>query len=247
MQWRLADFGGEALLTLALERYTQPEISLAELQEVLTRYPDNLWMLDTLTDRRASSLEKELAMLSFADGHVKVSARLIRNHEWFSAQMYTDVAVPRDTFQPVLEQLRGNYLFLAVLAALSAGSEEKQTAYLAIAQAHPKADDLLARFGLARRTLRAKIAPLDPALFAELYGAGEAEVRQALAANPTLDLATCQMLYGNADPAVWCRLAGNPATPTELLQQLANVQQIDHAHHIRTAARAQLKARRVRW
>jgi hypothetical protein len=61
VQWRLAERGAEALLTVALERYLFAEWSVADFEQVLAAYPTNFWMLDTLLRRRASSAEKEAA------------------------------------------------------------------------------------------------------------------------------------------------------------------------------------------
>jgi hypothetical protein len=73
VQWRTAAFGGEALLTLAIECYCMPERSVAEMQALLDRFGDNAWMLQTLAHHDASSAEKERAYRNAITTHTDAS------------------------------------------------------------------------------------------------------------------------------------------------------------------------------
>lgn len=59
VQWRMAAFYSEALLTLAREFYTSADRTFAEFQDLLRQFPDDVWMLTSLSLESASSSEKE--------------------------------------------------------------------------------------------------------------------------------------------------------------------------------------------
>lgn len=155
VQWRLAEFYDEALLTLGKELYARHERGLEEFQSVLdtgrtgrANYP---WLLESLADLRASSPEKEQAYLRALEDHP--------DREW------------------------------------------------------------------ALRTRRVRAL-------------------ENQAHDETVTPEQAEALHATGEPEVWLALAGNPATPTHILEQLAGVAGVKRAKQIRTLARERLGHRR---
>ncbi|MDP9351208.1 MAG: hypothetical protein M3P51_06685, partial [Chloroflexota bacterium] len=71
-QWRLAELVEEALLTLGIEFYRDPERDASELRSLLERFRDRKgygWLLDTLVRRDPSSPEKERVLREAVERH----------------------------------------------------------------------------------------------------------------------------------------------------------------------------------
>ncbi len=243
VQWRLATRGREALLTLAVERYALPDFSVADLDEVLTKYPHSHWMLDTLAHWHASSLEKEQAWLRVATQHPDRESFLRKAEHWWSTALYTNPVYSSAEFHTLLDGLQDNYLLLKALAIRYTDSPEKEQAYLAAVQSHPQADELTAAYTHSQQVKHAKEAGLDAAAFDQLYSSGDQAIQRALADNLSLDVAAYQRLYATENPDIWWALAGNSALPTSMLLELTEVTGIERAHQIRTAARLLLRTR----
>jgi len=243
VQWRLAATGQEALLTLAVERYALPDFSVANLDEVLTKYPHSYWMLDTLAHWHASSLEKEQAWFQVAAQHPDRDRFLQKADDWWATALYTHSAYSFTEFHSLLDKLQDNYLLLKALATRYTDSPEKEQAYLAAVQCHPQAAELTAAYTHSQQIKQAKEAVLDVATFDQFYRSGDPSMQQALAHNRNLDTKAYERLYATENPDIWRALASNPALATPMLLELTQVKGVDQAHQIRTAARSLLKTR----
>jgi hypothetical protein len=73
VQWKLAELYDEALLTLAIDQYTLPQYSRADLESVFANFRENSgyrWMMAVLAHQyEASSPEKEQAYVAAATDH----------------------------------------------------------------------------------------------------------------------------------------------------------------------------------
>ncbi|HEX9996004.1 MAG TPA: hypothetical protein VGB45_02590 [Abditibacterium sp.] len=69
VMWKLARLVDEALLTLAKDFYCSSNRSLSKVEEVLRRFPDHHWMLESLAHCHASSLEKRRAYEKAIESH----------------------------------------------------------------------------------------------------------------------------------------------------------------------------------
>ena len=77
--WRLTPLVDETILTLAKRFYGDQNRSLEEFQEVLTRFPNHEWMLDSLSHCSASSLEKRRAYETAIENHPNRDSMLETN------------------------------------------------------------------------------------------------------------------------------------------------------------------------
>lgn len=60
----------EAILTIAKDLYTNPELSTAEFQAFLTKHAENEWMLKSLAHLAPSTSEKEEGLIAVLRNHV---------------------------------------------------------------------------------------------------------------------------------------------------------------------------------
>jgi hypothetical protein len=131
--------------------------------------------------------------------------------------LYTDARESDGDFAEFLGRHAENEWLLGTLVRSDASSAAKEAALVAVIERHPRADQLLDVRRVRREEMRAATAT------------DEAEIRQ---------------LFALDEPQVWRALAANPATPSELLERLAEMNRTSHAREIRVRARANLDARR---
>lgn len=83
VQWRMAAFYDEALLTLAKDRYCKRKYNLSEFQRVLDFNPTHIWMLSSLAHAEGSSRAKVQAFLAVVRQHSDAE-NLLEIHETMS-------------------------------------------------------------------------------------------------------------------------------------------------------------------
>ena len=132
---------------------------------------------------------------------------------------YQDPAHDRETFEGFLGRYGKDTWLLETLARAQTVSEEKKAALTVYVN--------------------------STGVFREPFEEIERSTRLASLAAEVTDPEALQQLHASGDPNVLRQIAANPATPEELLRQLADLKGIKHAVEIRTLARGNLSRRGI--
>jgi hypothetical protein len=118
VQWRMAAFHDEALLTLAIDVYTSPQRDLAELHALFQDFPDHLWMLETLVRQNPSHPQKEHALVALITNHPRAEKLLSIYRIHRSAMLAKDPNLRLETIEELFRSREPH-----VLKALAANPQ----------------------------------------------------------------------------------------------------------------------------
>jgi hypothetical protein len=171
----------EAILTLALDFYQDPDVPLAEFEAFVRSHATNEWMLRSLAEVEASSAEKEQTyealLADFPDPAAYHALFLARSRAVERLAAFLDG--------------HDDPWILELLLASDLEDEPKRALVEARASLHPSCESLERALSLHRARRRARADDLSDSTARELFAAGEPEVLFALAGNPA---APCDLL-----------------------------------------------------
>jgi hypothetical protein len=230
----------EMIMTEAITVDFEPKESGASASDLLRATADQLvaaqnwealeWICahplapeDVLLKLAHLPVDRLLSVLGHRSGPPSLLEFLADRREYLEAvvtlaiQKYRSQSVSADEFRAFLQRHWHNYSMLKALLYEQFNDDSKSRIVEEACRQHPQADDLM--------ELRARLTTIQRAASSSL----EPEIRT---------------LYEAADPKVQLALAGNPHTPTDLLEHMLSAKAIENANRIRHAAMLNLSARR---
>ncbi|HVA47260.1 MAG TPA: hypothetical protein VNH11_12905 [Pirellulales bacterium] len=129
-------------------------------------------------------------------------------------QLYTDARESAEDFRVFVERHSDHFWMLDTLVRRNPSCAEKESILERAIAVHPEANRLRYQLQVNRWSQKAA---------------------------ETEDLQEMQHLYATGEPAVWLALAGNQASPRDLIEQLAAVKDVRLARRIRNRANEALK------
>lgn len=214
------------LVTIApeppLDNLTGALIRNAVRQELLAKREENVRLFcvrdDTPEDVLVDIYEQGIFLkeLAHRKGPRRLLERIARETRYPEAvltlaiELYTSNAETVVDFQTFLREHSGSYWLLESLAHQPPTTEEKTQAFREIAARHPDAEQLLKLIHVLQWERQAK-----------------AESR----------LDELHRLFTTREPKIWRSLAGNPLTPREILEHLAEARDMPLAREIRNGAK----------